>query len=151
MNSLERKRDGKGIISKGWIFEKDPIFGRNAKRLCIKFVAAVILLPCFIEFAFAEPGKVMAKNFGRSSVVVICIEKERTNIKPNIGGILELGEFVGERIVEDRRCDSEASYLVVPIGYVASKSGGKNAASDQPEVFKKELRHFFIGSLFGGL
>ncbi len=62
MNLLQRMCSSLGFSIKTKVVQEKTFFCGNCPPGRIKLMAAVVLLPCFLEFAFAEPRNVLAKD-----------------------------------------------------------------------------------------
>ena len=130
MNSFESKRDGKSLLTDREILQKDLVSLRNAKRLCIKAVTAVVLLPCAIELALAVPAEVMPETLGSPAMAVICSEKDLTDIEFRSGRIFEGGKLVRERLTKGGACGAERDK---PLDSKTAKDDNKrNNSGDGP-------------------
>ncbi len=95
MNLLQRMCGRLGFSIKTKVIQEKTFFFGNCPRGCIKLMAAVILLPCFLETSFAEPGKVIAKDYDSLAVSWERFNKDVTD-SFNSGWVFEFGNFSGK-------------------------------------------------------
>jgi hypothetical protein len=111
MDSLNSERDGEGVLGHGEVFKKYLVLWRNAKRIGIKAVAAVILLPCAVEAGLAATTEMMSKGLNGVTVAVESGDQKASDADLGSGRIGQGGEFAGKR---------------------GSESGGSGAKRDKP-------------------
>ncbi len=95
MNLLQRMCSSLGFSIKTKVVQEKTFFCGNCPPGRIKLMAAVVLLPCFIEPVFAEPGKVMAKDSDSLAVPWERFNKDVTD-RFNSGWVFEFSNFSGK-------------------------------------------------------
>ena len=96
MNLLQRMCSSLGFSIKTKVVQEKTFFCGNCPPGRIKLMAAVVLLPCFLETSFAEPGKVLAKDYDSLAVSWERFNKDVTDIF-NSGWVFEFRNFSGKR------------------------------------------------------
>ncbi len=125
MNLLQRMCGSLGFSIKTKVIQEKTVFCGDCPRGCIKLMAAVILLPCFLETSFAEPGKVIAKDYDSLAVSWERFNKDVTDSFSPVRA-LHLGDFFRES--GHQFLGSNAKGVSVP--NVDGNNGSDNAAKN---------------------
>jgi hypothetical protein len=125
MNLFKRMCGGLGLAVKIEVIHKNPFLWFNAKFFNIKAMAAVVLLPCLVELAFAEPRKVLSKDSDGLAVSLERFNKDAADVFSS-GRTLDGGDFRSESGHEFLRNGSKG----VSLPNVKSNDGSGNAAKN---------------------